>query len=102
MRKVVSENKKAWLDLLSLQRTTTECKEKNILKDKLKDGEITDDNVTATEYMIHDENESEITMNEIMKVLKRMEVRKAAGYDSFVRDVEGRWGYNGKPSVPGL
>ncbi|GBP50136.1 hypothetical protein EVAR_42817_1 [Eumeta japonica] len=31
--------------------------------------------------MIDDENESEITMDEIMKALKRMKIGKAAGYD---------------------
>ncbi|GBP78872.1 hypothetical protein EVAR_61521_1 [Eumeta japonica] len=42
---------------------------------------VADDNVTATEYMIDDEIESEITMDEIIKALKRMKVGKAAGYD---------------------
>ncbi|GBP52396.1 hypothetical protein EVAR_4679_1 [Eumeta japonica] len=42
---------------------------------------VADDNVTATEYMIDDGNESEITMDEIMKALKRTKVGKAAVYD---------------------
>ncbi|GBP18298.1 hypothetical protein EVAR_9142_1 [Eumeta japonica] len=59
---------------------------------------VADDNVTATEYMIDDGNKR---MDEIMKALKRMEVRKAPGYDkSFVRDAEGWRGYSGKPAVP--
>ncbi|GBP30677.1 hypothetical protein EVAR_75898_1 [Eumeta japonica] len=37
---------------------------------------VADDTVTATEYMIDDGNESEITMDEIMKVLRRMKVGK--------------------------
>ncbi|GBP26569.1 hypothetical protein EVAR_86072_1 [Eumeta japonica] len=41
---------------------------------------VEDDNVTATEYMIDDENESEITMEKIVKALKRMKVGKAIGY----------------------
>ncbi|GBP20598.1 hypothetical protein EVAR_93712_1 [Eumeta japonica] len=41
---------------------------------------VVDDNITATEYMIVDGNESEITMDEIMKALKRMKVRKIAEY----------------------
>ncbi|GBP55009.1 hypothetical protein EVAR_34484_1 [Eumeta japonica] len=40
-----------------------------------------DDIVTATEYMIDDGNESEITMDESIKALKRMKVGKATGYD---------------------
>ncbi|GBP55759.1 hypothetical protein EVAR_23571_1 [Eumeta japonica] len=53
---------------------------------------VADYNVTATEYMIDDGNESEITMDGIMKALTRMKVGKAAGYDkSFVRDAEWRW-----------
>ncbi|GBP80524.1 hypothetical protein EVAR_63274_1 [Eumeta japonica] len=40
-----------------------------------------DDDVTAAECMIDGGNESEITMDEIKKVLKLMEVGKAAGYD---------------------
>ncbi|GBP70286.1 General transcription factor II-I repeat domain-containing protein 2B [Eumeta japonica] len=38
-------------------------------------------NSTATEYVIDDGNESEITMDQIMKALKGMKVGKAAGYD---------------------
>ncbi|GBP08001.1 hypothetical protein EVAR_78124_1 [Eumeta japonica] len=41
---------------------------------------VADGNVTATEYMIDDGNESEITMDEILKALKRTKVGKAAGY----------------------
>ncbi|GBP77760.1 hypothetical protein EVAR_98453_1 [Eumeta japonica] len=64
---------------------------------------VTDDNVTATEYMINDGNESKITMDEIMKALKPMTVGKAVGYDtSFVRDAEGRWRYSCKTAVPAL
>ncbi|GBP15545.1 hypothetical protein EVAR_9320_1 [Eumeta japonica] len=44
---------------------------------------VADDNVTAAEYMIDDGNESEITMDEILKALKRMKVRKTSGYDKF-------------------
>ncbi|GBP15372.1 hypothetical protein EVAR_80549_1 [Eumeta japonica] len=40
-----------------------------------------DDNVIATEYIIHKGNESEIAMDEIMKALNRTKVGKAAGYD---------------------
>ncbi|GBP15357.1 hypothetical protein EVAR_80537_1 [Eumeta japonica] len=43
--------------------------------------ETAHENVIATEYIIHEGNESEITMDEIMKALKRMKVGKAAGYD---------------------
>ncbi|GBP39358.1 Nardilysin [Eumeta japonica] len=51
------------------------------------EGTVADDNVTATECMIDDGNESEITMDGIMKALTCMKVGKAAGYDkSFVRD----------------
>ncbi|GBP39899.1 hypothetical protein EVAR_83034_1 [Eumeta japonica] len=39
------------------------------------------DNLTATEYMIDDGNESSITMDEIIKAIKHMNVRKSAGYD---------------------
>ncbi|GBP81831.1 hypothetical protein EVAR_56301_1 [Eumeta japonica] len=48
------------------------------LKSKVVDT-IAEDNVIATEYMFDDENE--ITMDEIIKVLKRMKVGKATGYD---------------------
>ncbi|GBO98692.1 hypothetical protein EVAR_103831_1 [Eumeta japonica] len=48
---------------------------------------VADSDVTATEYIIEDTNESEITMNEIIKAPTRMKVGKAAGYgESFVRD----------------
>ncbi|GBP81251.1 Myotubularin-related protein 6 [Eumeta japonica] len=40
---------------------------------------VADDTVTATEYMMDDQNE--ITMDEIMKALKRMKVGTAAGYN---------------------
>ncbi|GBP51117.1 hypothetical protein EVAR_31842_1 [Eumeta japonica] len=39
------------------------------------------DNVSVTEYIVCDGSESEITMDEIMKALKRMKVKKAARYD---------------------
>ncbi|GBP62353.1 hypothetical protein EVAR_42097_1 [Eumeta japonica] len=42
---------------------------------------VADDNVTATEYTIDDGNESGITMDEIVKALKRRRIGKAAGYD---------------------
>ncbi|GBP29378.1 hypothetical protein EVAR_22750_1 [Eumeta japonica] len=42
---------------------------------------VAKDNFTTTEYKIDDGNESEITMDEIMKALKHMKVGKAAGYD---------------------
>ncbi|GBP25037.1 hypothetical protein EVAR_19517_1 [Eumeta japonica] len=42
---------------------------------------VVDDNATATEYMIDDGNESEITLYEIVKAIKHMKVEKAAGYD---------------------
>ncbi|GBP40273.1 Transposon TX1 uncharacterized 149 kDa protein [Eumeta japonica] len=42
---------------------------------------VADDDVTATEYMIDDRNESEITIDEIMKALKYLKVGQAAGYD---------------------
>ncbi|GBP39656.1 hypothetical protein EVAR_25480_1 [Eumeta japonica] len=81
--KVVDKKKKAWLDLLST-KANYRVQRKEILKDKLKYAENTckdlkirakefaDYHVTATEYMIDDENESEITMDKIMKALKRM------------------------------
>ncbi|GBP23204.1 hypothetical protein EVAR_82369_1 [Eumeta japonica] len=40
---------------------------------------VADDNVIVTEYMF--DNENDIAIDEIMKVLKRMKVGKAAGYD---------------------
>ncbi|GBP92231.1 hypothetical protein EVAR_64414_1 [Eumeta japonica] len=88
--KVVNEKKKAWLDLFS-EKANHRVQRKDILKDQRKDAESTDtvadDNVTATEYMIDDGNESEITMNEIMKALKRMKVGKAAGYDELLSEM---------------
>ncbi|GBP47533.1 hypothetical protein EVAR_30623_1 [Eumeta japonica] len=39
---------------------------------------VADDNVTATKYMTDDGNESEITMDEIMKALKRVKGGRAA------------------------
>ncbi|GBP63513.1 RWD domain-containing protein 1 [Eumeta japonica] len=45
------------------------------------------DNVTVTEYMIDDGNESEITIDEIMKALKCMKVGKAAGYDRVTSEM---------------
>ncbi|GBP42564.1 hypothetical protein EVAR_82014_1 [Eumeta japonica] len=53
---------------------------------------VTDDNVTATEYTIDDENAGEITMEEIMKALKRMKVEKAAGYDRVLSEILGGGG----------
>ncbi|GBP70996.1 hypothetical protein EVAR_57763_1 [Eumeta japonica] len=48
---------------------------------KVHHGVKVDDNVNATKYMIDDENESEITMDEILKALKCTKVGKAPGYD---------------------
>ncbi|GBP54701.1 ATP-binding cassette sub-family A member 3 [Eumeta japonica] len=42
---------------------------------------VADDNNAVNEYMIDDGNESEITIDAIMKALKHMKVGKAAGYD---------------------
>ncbi|GBP11106.1 hypothetical protein EVAR_79765_1 [Eumeta japonica] len=42
---------------------------------------VANDSVITTECTIDDGNESEITMDEIMKALKRMKVGKAAGCD---------------------
>ncbi|GBP35239.1 hypothetical protein EVAR_19459_1 [Eumeta japonica] len=42
---------------------------------------VADDNVNATEYMIDDGNENEITIDEIMKAQKATKVGKAYGYD---------------------
>ncbi|GBP40629.1 hypothetical protein EVAR_32671_1 [Eumeta japonica] len=42
---------------------------------------VTDDNVTETENMIDDGNESQITVAEIMKTLGGIKVGKAAGCD---------------------
>ncbi|GBP24488.1 Protein rogdi [Eumeta japonica] len=51
---------------------------------QLKDKDIVaDENVPTTEYMITDEIKNEITMHDIMKVLKYMKIGKAAGYDRF-------------------
>ncbi|GBP15443.1 Mini-chromosome maintenance complex-binding protein [Eumeta japonica] len=47
---------------------------------------VADDNVTSTEYMIDDANKSEITMDEIMKALKCMKVRKFK-YDIVMSDM---------------
>ncbi|GBP81776.1 Vesicular glutamate transporter 3 [Eumeta japonica] len=67
--------------------------EKNNVKERWKDyfesvfaceDTVADDNVTATEYMIDDKNESKIMINQITKALKRMKVRKAAGYDRLL------------------
>ncbi|GBP71600.1 hypothetical protein EVAR_10813_1 [Eumeta japonica] len=65
---------------------------------------VADDSVTATEYMNDDGNEREITMNEIMKALKRMNVGKAAGYDRVSSEMlrGERWGHSGKPVIPVL
>ncbi|GBP27574.1 hypothetical protein EVAR_18769_1 [Eumeta japonica] len=49
---------------------------------------VVDDNVTATEYMIDDGNKSEITMNEIMKEIKRLKDEKAAGYDRVSSEIQ--------------
>ncbi|GBP75181.1 hypothetical protein EVAR_90350_1 [Eumeta japonica] len=61
---------------------------------------VGDDSVTATEYMTDDRNESDITVNDIMKALKRMKVRKAVGNDivssEMLRD-SGK--YSGKLAV---
>ncbi|GBP52285.1 hypothetical protein EVAR_9197_1 [Eumeta japonica] len=53
---------------------------------------VADDNVTATEYMIDDGKESDITMDEIMKALKRLKVGKAAGYDRISLEILPRGG----------
>ncbi|GBP39049.1 hypothetical protein EVAR_89271_1 [Eumeta japonica] len=112
MRKVVSQKKKAWLDLLSA-KTDHRGQREDVLKVKLKvtentddeghllneknymkkrwknyyesdfarENRVADDDVTATEYMIDDGNESEVTVDEIIKAPKHMKVGKAAGYD---------------------
>ncbi|GBP06811.1 hypothetical protein EVAR_92728_1 [Eumeta japonica] len=58
---------------------------KSVLVDEPK--KVADNNVMATEYMIDDGSKSEIVMCEIMKALKCMKGRKAAGYDRVSSDV---------------
>ncbi|GBP61784.1 hypothetical protein EVAR_96029_1 [Eumeta japonica] len=53
---------------------------------------VADDNVTATEYMIDDGNESEMTIDEIVEALERMKVEKAAGYDRVSSEILGGGG----------
>ncbi|GBP55253.1 Transcriptional repressor CTCFL [Eumeta japonica] len=51
-----------------------------------------DDKITAIDYMIDDENENAIIMDEIMKALKHMKVGKVAGPDRvLIRDAEWQW-----------
>ncbi|GBP70209.1 hypothetical protein EVAR_7475_1 [Eumeta japonica] len=52
-----------------------------IINERALEDAVADDNVSATEYVIDEGNESEITMNEIIYALKHMKVGKAAGYD---------------------
>ncbi|GBP61972.1 hypothetical protein EVAR_40980_1 [Eumeta japonica] len=61
---------------------------------------LADDNVTATEYMIDDGNEREITMNEIIKGLKRTKVRKATAFPTSAPLT--KLVATGKPAVPTL
>ncbi|GBP82330.1 hypothetical protein EVAR_90964_1 [Eumeta japonica] len=89
VRKVVSKKKKAWLDFLSA-KANDRAQRKDILKDKLN---------YAERYSCADDN---VTTTDAMKTLKRIKVGKAARYEWFVRDTEGRWGYNGKPVVLAL
>ncbi|GBP21249.1 hypothetical protein EVAR_84376_1 [Eumeta japonica] len=63
-------------ELAELRKVT-----KSVLADEAKKDTAVHGNVTATEYMIDDGNESGITMDEIMKMLKRMKVGKDARYD---------------------
>ncbi|GBP67177.1 hypothetical protein EVAR_42056_1 [Eumeta japonica] len=119
--KVVSEKKKVWMDLLS-PKANYRVQRKNILKDKLKDTESThkdaimkakecvkrrkntvaDDKLTATECMIYDGNESEITMDEVMKELKLMKVGKAPGYDRLSSEMLRRDWATGAPRLGGI
>ncbi|GBP37602.1 Kelch-like protein 21 [Eumeta japonica] len=48
---------------------------------------VADDNVTATEHMIDDGNESKITMDEILEALKCMKIGIAVGYDRTSSEV---------------
>ncbi|GBP93213.1 hypothetical protein EVAR_46934_1 [Eumeta japonica] len=56
---------------------------------------VADDNITTIEHIIDDRNESQITMDKIMKALKRMKVGKAAEYDrvssEILRSGEVKW-----------
>ncbi|GBP74539.1 hypothetical protein EVAR_84893_1 [Eumeta japonica] len=76
--------------------------EENNVKERYKNNfESIFDNITATECMIDNGNEREITMDEIMRALKSTKVGKAARYDRVLSEME-RWEYSGKFTVPAL